>query len=169
MGCSRKSFIILPTFLQHGLTQPDQEPTAFSMEVYELNQVWETPELMVSLANYAFARLPEPDLEGRNSDTKSQSPEHASGERTASVLLLHIQAAADYYSHREDLMNSPPPVLTDLILDPYLFNVLPRSLVPTVGYIIVVAIVTWFVARWVAAALQAVADEPDASVSKKSR
>jgi hypothetical protein len=139
------------------------------MEVYELNHVWETPELMVSLANYAFARLPEPDLEGRNSEAEPQSSERATGERTASVLLLHIQAAADYYSHREELMKDPPPVLTDLILDPYLFNVLPRSLVPTGGYIVVVAIVTWFVARWVTAALQAVADEPDTSDSKKTR
>ena len=66
-------------------------------------------------------------------------------------------------------MKDPPPVLTDLILDPYLFNLLPRSLLPTVGYITVVAIVTWFVARWVTAALSAIATEPMHPEPKKTK
>jgi hypothetical protein len=141
------------------------------MEVYELSQVWETPGLMVSLANYAYARLPEPDFQPQEEDSKGQSSERSDQpqERTASVLLLHIQAAADYFSHHASLMKDPPPVLTDLILDPYLFNLLPRSLLPTVGYITVVAIVTWFVARWVTAALSAIATEPMHPEPKKTK
>lgn len=149
----------------------DQEPTAFSMEVYQLSHVWETPELMVSLANYAYARLPEPNLEPRNEDGERQNLHKGDilEERTASIMLLHIQAAADYFSYDANLMKDPPPVLTDLILDPYIVNVLPRSLLPTVGYIIVVAVFTWFVARWVTASLLSVATEPIPDNSKKTR
>lgn len=44
-------------------------------------------------------------------------------------------------------MAHPLPVDVDLILDPFVGNVLPRSLVPTVGYVVVVAGVAYFVAR----------------------
>ena len=64
-------------------------------------------------------------------------------------------------------MKNPPPVLVDLILDPYLFNVLPRSLVPTVGYIVVISIVTWFVAQWAATRLRLVASAPENATKKE--
>jgi len=41
-------------------------------------------------------------------------------------------------------MREPPPVLVDLILDPYLLNLLPQSLVPTVAYIVAIAVLSWF-------------------------
>ena len=47
------------------------------------------------------------------------------------------------------LMESPPPVFVDIILDPFVFNVLPRSLVPTVGYILLLAVAGWYVARYI--------------------
>ena len=149
------------------LNVPYQEPTAFSMDVYELDHVWATPELMVSLANYAYAHMPEPNFQAEAEDGSEKKPTQQ--ERTASVLLLHIQAAADYYSHDQSLMKDPPPVLVDLILDPYVYNVLPRSLIPTVGYIIAVAAVTWFVARWITASLHNVALEPAPTYSKKTK
>lgn len=43
-------------------------------------------------------------------------------------------------------MLRPQPVLADLILDPYLLNVLPRTLLPTVGYIVLVAAASWALA-----------------------
>lgn len=138
------------------------------MEVYELSHVWENSELMVSLAQYAYANLPEPDFQSKDSNTPEKG-NSTPQERTASVLLLHVQAAADYFSHDATLMKDPQPVLVDLILDPYLYNVLPASLLPTGGYIILVAIVTWFVARWVTSILQNIADEADPSDSKKKR
>lgn len=64
-------------------------------------------------------------------------------------------------------MKDPPPVLVDLILDPYLYNVLPQSLVPTVGYIVVISIVSWFVARWVSSSLVYVASSGDNDQVKK--
>lgn len=47
-------------------------------------------------------------------------------------------------------MRDVPPVDVDLILDPFLLNVFPRSLVPTAGWIAVVAGVAVVVARWIA-------------------
>jgi len=44
-------------------------------------------------------------------------------------------------------MAHPPPVDVDIILDPFLLNVLPRSLLPTILYILVVALAGYFVSR----------------------
>jgi hypothetical protein len=46
-------------------------------------------------------------------------------------------------------MQNVPPVVVDVILDPFLWNVFPRSLVPTAGWIVVVAVLAGVVARWV--------------------
>ena len=69
-----------------------------------------------------------------------------------SALFLRILAAADYYSLDATLMERVPPVAVDIILDPFLGNVFPRSLVPTAIWILVVAaiavLVGWFVAAY---------------------
>lgn len=117
------------------------------MDVYELDTVWDTPELMQSLADYAYSR---------QSSTDSQE-DREEGERSASVLLLQIKASADYFTDDAALMRDPPPVLVDLILDPYLYNLIPRSLVPTIGFLVLVGLVAWFVARSVASKLQLIA------------
>lgn len=57
-------------------------------------------------------------------------------------------------------MSNIPPVYVDIILDPFILNVLPQSLIPTVGYIIVVAIVSWFIAHQVSFWIRNVAIEP---------
>jgi hypothetical protein len=74
-----------------------------------------------------------------------------------SVLLLQILAAADYYTTNRILMEHVPPVFVDIILDPYLLNVLPQSLVPTGVYLIVVAISSWYLAKFIARWLYMVA------------
>lgn len=117
------------------------------MDVYELDTVWDTPELMQSLADYTYSR---------QSSTDSQE-DREEGERSASVLLLQIKASADYFTDDAALMRDPPPVLVDLILDPYLYNLIPRSLVPTIGFLVLVGLVAWFVARSVASKLQSIA------------
>jgi hypothetical protein len=48
-------------------------------------------------------------------------------------------------------MRDVPPVAVDVILDPFLWNVFPRSLVPTAGWIVVVAVLAGVVGRWVVA------------------
>lgn len=119
------------------------------MDVYELDVVWDTPELMQSLADYAYSRQSRTDSQ--------EGGGREEGERSASVLLLQIKASADYFTDDAALMRDPPPVLVDLILDPYLYNLVPRSLVPTIGFLFLVGLVAWFVARSVASKLQSIA------------
>lgn len=46
-------------------------------------------------------------------------------------------------------MENVPPVAADIILDPFLANVFPRSLVPTAVWMVVVAGVGLVIVRWV--------------------
>lgn len=46
-------------------------------------------------------------------------------------------------------MSHIPPVLVDIILDEYIFNVFPRSLLPTAAYILLVATIAWFMAGYI--------------------
>jgi len=62
------------------------------------------------------------------------------GEAKESVLFLHVRAAADFFTTNKTLMLEPPPVEVNLILDPYLFNVFPKSLGPTAIYLGVLAV-----------------------------
>lgn len=68
---------------------------------------------------------------------------------TGSFLFLSIHAAADYFTLNETLMAEVPPVHVDLILDPYILNVAPRSLLPTMGYVTIVASIAWFLASFI--------------------
>ena len=79
-----------------------------------------------------------------------------------SVLFLRVRAAVDYFSPDEALMQDVPLVAVDLILDPFLWNVFPRSLLPTAGWIGVVAVVAIVVARWVAKELGRVINDAKA-------
>ncbi|WXC54758.1 hypothetical protein SNK03_000743 [Fusarium graminearum] len=137
------------------------QPTGFVLDVFELDTVWETPELIQSLAGYAFSRQDD------GTELHEELPQPGEKERKASLLLLQIKASADYFTDDEALMKDPPAVLVDLILDPYLFDIVPRSLVPTAGYIVVLAVVSWFIARSVASRLQAIAITADSSDKKK--
>jgi hypothetical protein len=75
-----------------------------------------------------------------------------------SILLLQIFAAADYFSLNKTLMSDVPPVLVDIILDPYLLNIFPKSLVPTAGYLIVLAVGAWFISGVIWRILVKIAD-----------
>jgi hypothetical protein len=54
-----------------------------------------------------------------------------------------VRAAADFYSTNQTLMLQPPAVGADIILDPYLLNILPRSLVPTILLVFTTTICGW--------------------------
>jgi hypothetical protein len=47
------------------------------------------------------------------------------------------------------LMGHVPPVFVDIILDPYIFNVFPQSLVPTAAYIVLLAIGSWYLSKYI--------------------
>ena len=69
-----------------------------------LSEVFDTPNLIASLARFSEAR------ETSRSSTKASSA--LQGPR--SILFLQIFLAADYYSTNESLMKDVPPVLVDI-------------------------------------------------------
>ncbi|KAL6811060.1 hypothetical protein GGI42DRAFT_206999 [Trichoderma sp. SZMC 28013] len=140
------------------------EPTAFTLDTYPLTTVLSTPALLQSLTQHAKSAHQHQPHQIEDQSQKDSSPNN---DNDNSVLLLRVLAAADYFSHHSSLMKDPPPVLVDLILDPYVYNVLPQSLVPTVCYFVVVGIVSWFVARWVASSLTAIASSAKSDQTKK--
>lgn len=140
-----------------------QQPTQFILNTYELPVVFETPDLISGLSDYSWSRQPDEQAVHKSSETHESSTNQTRQEREASVLFLQIWAAADYYTANKTLMNEVPPVFVDIILDPFIFNVLPRSLIPTIRYIIVVAVLSWFLAQRISTWIRAVAIQQDQS------
>ncbi|KAF5629307.1 hypothetical protein F52700_7626 [Fusarium sp. NRRL 52700] len=136
------------------------QPTVFDLAVYELDTVWQTPELIQSLANYSFSRHDQVAVP-TNESTQTEGQE-----REASVLLIQIKSSADYFTNDAALMKDPSPVHVDLILDPYLYGLIPRSLVPAAGYLVLVGAVAWLVSRSIVSKLQTIAVTTD-GVNKK--
>jgi len=84
----------------------------------------------------------------------------------SSILFLHIQAAADYFTMNHTLMENVPPVFVDIILDPFVFNVVPRSLLQTAAYILVLAVGGWYLSKYVNGWIRAISEEDISSVKK---
>lgn len=116
-------------------------------------------ELISSLAAYSESRLSEAvSFEtGTPGVSKSFKAAEYGSDQFQSVLLIQVHAAADYYTTNKMLMKHVPPVLVDIILDPYLFNLFPKSLVPTAGFLLTVSIISWYLAKYIAKWLQMVA------------
>ncbi|CAF9934556.1 MAG: hypothetical protein HETSPECPRED_009266 [Heterodermia speciosa] len=105
---------------------PATQPTSFTLDTYTLSEVFASPELISSLASYSEDR-----------ESTSDPPRTAARDpRHASVLFLRVIAAADYFTTNKTLMREVSPVNADIILDPFIFNILPRSLLPTGIYLI---------------------------------
>lgn len=145
-----------------------QQPTAFTLNTYELPTVWDTPELIGSLAEYSSTRQPQAGSDAEQTRA-SHRPEKGRwvGEREASVLFLQVLASADYFTTNATLMDNVPPVSVDIILDPFIFNVFPRSLVPTAIFIPVVAIASFFVARLAVSWIQSIISSDITAKEKK--
>ncbi|KAF2168134.1 hypothetical protein M409DRAFT_53447 [Zasmidium cellare ATCC 36951] len=121
------------------------QPTEFWLNVYNISHVFDSPYLIQSLAGFAELQVSQPPAEDN-----ALKPEYSTG----TILFLHVQAAADYFTTNKTLMQHPEPVDVDIILDPYLANVLPVSLLSTAAYIIVLAVVAWFVSDKIASLLK---------------
>ncbi|KAK1595996.1 uncharacterized protein LY79DRAFT_667504 [Colletotrichum navitas] len=141
------------------------QPTTFTLDVFELSTVWDTPELISSLATYAFSR----QLEQDNSDAEDKPMQRKTHEHRASLLFLRVLATADYFTDNATLIAQAEPVSVDLILDPFLLNALPRSLLPTVVYIVAVAILAWFLSRRILVWIQPVLAAEGKSAEKKKK
>ncbi|CAI7670366.1 unnamed protein product [Penicillium bialowiezense] len=137
-------------------TKPKQ-PTSFALTTYPLSQTIEDTSLLSSLSIYTAARLATLDSQPQGTRKAKKSLDTAPS--SDSVLFLRVHAAADYFSTNETLMRDVPPVAVDLILDPFLFNVFPRSLVPTAGWIIAVAVLAVVLGRWIVGEVGRVIDD----------
>ncbi|KAJ5280492.1 hypothetical protein N7478_005864 [Penicillium angulare] len=133
------------------------QPTSFTLSTYPLEKTMDDTSLLSSLSIFSTARLATLDerlqenliLRQASVRSASSSSSPDTSITTDSVLFLRIRAAAEYFSHEKSLMETVPPVAVDLILDPFLWNVFPRSLVPTAWWVGVVALVAFLVARWI--------------------
>lgn len=127
-----------------------QQPTDFWLDTFPITKVFDTPELISSLAEYSEQR--------QASSLQKTGYATDRPEAAQSILLLRIQAAATYYSTNKTLMLHPSPVDVDIILDPFILNILPRSLGPAAIYITGIAIAAWFISgyiyRWIVTASQ---------------
>ncbi|KAL3454713.1 hypothetical protein BJX65DRAFT_6553 [Aspergillus insuetus] len=142
------------------------QPTDFTLRTYTLPQVLEDRSLLSSISAYSSARLSAvPQSQSQKILTRSQRGTPQDAATSDSVLFLQIVAAADYFSLEQALMENVPSVLADIILDPFLGNVFPRSLVPTACWVTIIAVLAVLVARCVAAEFGRLADSVDMRLS----
>ncbi|CAI6330170.1 unnamed protein product [Periconia digitata] len=135
-------------YLLHGLEHnrryevricwPATQPTDFWLDTFTIGALYASPDLVHSLVDYNIVHSKELDLRAHS--------------RADSLLFLRIQAAASYFTTNQTLMQQSEPVDVDIILDPFILNILPRSLGPTAVYIILVGVFAWvasgFIYRW---------------------
>ncbi|KAF7628297.1 hypothetical protein AFLA_003658 [Aspergillus flavus NRRL3357] len=132
-----------------------KQPTAFTLTTHTLPQAIDDPALFSSISLYSQAHLASPQS---NTVPRKSSSFHDQAPTSDSVLFLRVTAAADYFSLNKALMENVPPVAADIILDPFLWNIFPQSLVPTACYICVVGCLAVVIAWWVLGELGRVVD-----------
>lgn len=114
-----------------------------------MQSVFDDPDLLSAVSTYAFAKhaSSSPD-ELLIAQSRSAQRRATASTVPTTFLFLQILAAADYYTLNKTLMENVPPVHADVILDPFLLNILPKSLLPTGIYLITIAVVGWFLSGW---------------------
>lgn len=80
-----------------------QQPTSFKLTTHTLAHVFDTSELIKSLADFC---------ESRSAYTEDSRLSLLHGPR--SLLFLQVTAAAEYYSTNNSLMQNVPPVKVNL-------------------------------------------------------
>ena len=132
-------------------------------------ETFDKSERLQSLSTYAHARRTELDnFQVQQLAARRESGQTIGEASRKSILFLQIFAAAEYFSLNKTLMSDVPPVLVDIILDPYLLNVFPKSLVPTAGYLVALAILGWVLSGVIWRILLQVADASPSATSKNS-
>jgi hypothetical protein len=130
------------------------QPTAFGIHTYTMDEAFENPALLSSLTVFSNTRRELLDqLQIQQLEDRKQKPPLSAGAVSQSLLFLRISTAADYYSLNTSLMKQVPPVFVDVILDGYIFNLFPKSLVPTAGYIVTLAVGSWVLSTFLWRAL----------------
>ena len=82
----------------------EQQPTSFTLITHTLQEVFNTPELITSLATYSESR--QTSLSGADL--------HRGVSNLHSVLFLQVFASADYFTINKTLMQNVPPVNVDI-------------------------------------------------------
>jgi hypothetical protein len=116
------------------------------LDAFEASEIENSPELKRDLQNFITIT------------TKDTCSTHSnSGTTQRSLLFLRIQAAAEFYTTNKTLMSNPQPVLvdisrlfvpytqirlTEIVLDPFIVNLLPASLATTAAYITLLALLS---------------------------
>lgn len=111
------------------------QPTEFWLDTFESAELLKDPLLERQLLQFT-------------SESSIQRGQEAYDQQLSSHLLLRVTAAADFYTTNRTLMQYPPTVDVDIILDPYLANIFPKSLLPTAAYILVLALISWPISRF---------------------
>ncbi|KAI6249160.1 hypothetical protein HI914_02333 [Erysiphe necator] len=139
-------------FLLHGISQRHRyearicwtatQPTSFQLVTYDFVEVLQSLDLKFSLEKYSMSR--KLGSSGLNTIGNKYFQDLKVSELNASSsLLLQIFAAADYYTTNASLMQYPQPVQVEIILDPYFLNIVPKSLIPTIAYILILVVGGW--------------------------
>ncbi|KAL6241962.1 hypothetical protein RBB50_011207 [Rhinocladiella similis] len=121
------------------------QPTAFSLSTFHVDAVFSDSDLLPSVSEYAYGRHEKLST----GDIDSLQRRKAAVRPDTTLLFLRVFAAADYYSLNDTLMTTAPPVAVDIILDRYIWNVFPESLVPTALYLVLIAGCAWLLSGWV--------------------
>ena len=84
-----------------------KQPTSFNFDLFTLDEVFNTPSIITSLAVYSESRQDYPSV--------INIPRPASaGTDPVSILFLRVEAAADYFTTNKTLMQNVPPVNVDI-------------------------------------------------------
>jgi len=94
----------LPSYGHPNTNIRKQNPTGFTLETFEPSYVDKSLELKSDLESYITT----------TTATKHCPADSISGNTQRSLLYLRIQAAAEFYTTNQTLMNDPPPVLVDI-------------------------------------------------------
>jgi hypothetical protein len=136
-----------------------------------MDAVFSAPELLSSLTAYSNIRhetIQPEEMQAIRSRVRLKEPSLSSPSTFS--LFLQIHAAADYFTLNKTMMDDVPPVQVDVILDPYLLNIFPKTLIPTAGYLVVIAATGWFLSGSVIKyLLRPLAAPPESSEHKKRR
>lgn len=151
-----------------------KQPTSFDLDTYTLPATIDDPSLLSSISRFSSARLESADNVAIPQVHNRRGSKKRHEQASESVLFLRILAAADYYTLDKELMENVPPVVVDLILDPFLGNVFPRSLVPTACWGVVIGIVAVVLAKWVVGeigkvVMEGVRDDANTANTEKKR
>ncbi|PUU73726.1 hypothetical protein B9Z19DRAFT_1094467 [Tuber borchii] len=134
-------------------------PTDLTLNIYTASQLLDKPSLLANMTAYATHQLPPSPV------NKLSCPSAA----PRSVLYLNIRAKAGYYTHEKHRMETPDPVRVEIVLDPFILNALPESLLPIAVTIILTALSAFWLSGRVYNILRNIASLKQSRYDKKTR